>query len=86
MSMNENEIKFLSFDDALKIVAAIQEEEDINNSDRRIFTVYNYEDKEICWFDFEEVMEAVKASGNTTGKSSVQDYILRHIPDWAKDV
>jgi hypothetical protein len=82
--MDENTVKFLSYDDALKIVAAIQEEEDIHNSDRRILTVYNYEDQEICWFDFNEVMDAVKAEGKTTEKSNVQDYILRHIPDWGK--
>jgi hypothetical protein len=84
--MSDNEIKFLSVAEALKIVAAIQEEEDIHNRDKQILTVYNYEDKEVCWFDFEEVMEAVKAEGNPTGKSNVQDYILRHIPDWAKDI
>jgi hypothetical protein len=84
--MSENEIKFLSTEEALKIVAAIQEEEDIHNKDKRVLTVYNYEDKEVCWFDFAEVLDAVKAEGGETGKSAVQDYILRHIPDWAKDI
>jgi hypothetical protein len=84
MRMSENEMTFLSYDEALKIVAAIQEEEDIDNKDRRILTVYSYDDEEICWFDFEEVMDAVKAIGDPTGKSNVQDYVLRHIPVWAK--
>jgi len=82
--MDENTIQFLSLENALKIVAAIQEEEDIHNSDRRILTVYNYEDQEVCWFDFQEVMDALKAEGKTTEKSNVQDYILRRIPDWGK--
>jgi hypothetical protein len=84
--MSEDEIKFLSYEEALKIVAAIQEEEDINREDRRILTVYSYDDREICWFDYDETMAAVKAEGKTTGKENVQEYILRHIPDWALDI
>jgi hypothetical protein len=81
--MSDNEIKFLTYDQALKIVAAIQEEEDINQENKRILTVYNYADEEVCWFDYEEIMAAVRAEGKTTGKANVQEYILRHIPDWA---
>lgn len=81
--MSENEIKFLPYEEALKIVAAIQEEEDIEQQDKRILTVYNYEDKEVCWFSYDEVIEAVKSEGKSTGKENVQNYILRHIPDWS---
>jgi uncharacterized protein YbdZ (MbtH family) len=84
--MSENEIKFLSYDEAVQIVAAIQEEEDIDRKNHRILTVYNHDDKEICWYDYEDVMAGVKEEGNTTEKSNVQDYILRRIPDWAKDL
>ncbi len=84
--MTENEIEYLSFEEALKIVAAIQEEEDIEREDKRILTVYNYDDKEICWFDYEDVMTAVGSPGKRAEKSVVQDYILRHIPLWAKSV
>ena len=56
--MSDQEMEFLPYEEALKIVAAIQEEEDIHQENRRILTVYNYEDREICWFDFDEVMEA----------------------------
>ncbi len=88
--MSENDIEFLPYDRALKIVAAIQEEEDIDNKDRRILTVYNYEDKEVCWFDYEQVMDAVRAqnetSGKKPGKEEVQNYILHHIPTWALDI
>jgi hypothetical protein len=84
--MSEDEIKFLSFEEALKIVVAIQEEEDINQENRRILTVYNADDREVCWFDYEETMAAVKAEGKTTEKGNVQDYILRHIPDWSLDI
>ncbi len=81
--MSGNDIVFLAYEEALKIVAAIQEEEDIKQKDKRILTVYNFEDKEVCWFGYDEVMEAVKAEGKSTGKENVQNYILRHIPDWA---
>ena len=84
--MSENEIQFLSFDQALKIVAAIQEEEDIENANKRILTVYNYDDREVCWFDYEQVMEALKEEGKNCGKEEVQNYILHRIPDWAKEV
>lgn len=84
--MSESDIRFLPYEDAVKIVAAIQEEEDIEIKDRRILTVYNYDDKEVCWFDFEQVMEAVQAEGKTAGKEEVQEYILNHIPEWAKEI
>ncbi len=84
--MSEDEIKFLSPKEAAQIVAAIQEEEDIEKQNRRILTVYNPDDKEVCWFDYDEVMEAVLAEGKTKAKSDVQDYILRHIPEWAKEI
>ncbi len=79
-------MQFLSYEEALKIVAAIQEEEDIENANKRILTVYNYDDREVCWFDYDQVMEALKEEGKTQGKENVQDYILHRIPDWAKDM
>jgi hypothetical protein len=84
--MSEDTMEFLSYDEALKIVAAIQEEEDIHNENRRVLTVYNYEDREICWFDFDEVMEAVGEVPAGERKQSVQDYVLKRIPTWALDI
>lgn len=81
--MSGQENKFLSYDQALKIVAAIQEEEDLDDPDRRILTVYNRGDQEICWFDFEEVMDTVGREPRENQKERVTDYILRHLPDWA---
>ena len=63
-----------------------QEEEDIHQDNRRILTVYNHEDKEICWFDFIEVMEAVGEVEAGQRKESVQNYILNRIPIWARDI
>lgn len=84
--MSEEEIKFLPREKALEVVAAIQEEEDIHSNDRRIFTVYNYDDKEVCWFDFDEVMEEVSDAPKDQRKEAVQEYILNHLPDWALDI
>jgi hypothetical protein len=84
--MAENEVKFLSFQEAAKLVAAIQEEENIHAQDRRILTVYNHDDRELCWFDFEEVLKAVGPGDKEQQQTAVQNYIFHHIPDWALDV
>lgn len=82
----EQEIEFLPYNEALKIVAAIQEEEDIHQENRRVLTVYDYEDRELCWFDFEEVMKDVGEVEAGERKEAVQNYILNRIPTWALDI
>ncbi len=84
--MSDQQIDFLSYEEAARIVGAIQEEEDIHQKDRRILTVYNQENKEICWFDYEETMAAVGEVPAGERKESVQKYILTHIPKWALDI
>lgn len=84
--MSEENIRFLPYDEAVRLVAAIQEEEDLDDPDRRILTVYSHQDEEICWFDFEEVMRDAGVAGNDpASKEKVTEYIMRHIPDWALD-
>ena len=83
---DKEEIRFLPYEEAIKIVAAIQEEEDIHQPNHRILTVYNHEDKEICWFDFDEVMATVQPKSKAEEKDAVADYILHHIPDWALEI
>lgn len=80
------EVKFIPFAEARQLVAAIQEEEDIYHQDRRILTVYNHDDREVCWFDFEELEKAVGEVPKDQKKEMIQDYILKHIPDWALDI
>ena len=84
--MTEEPIKFLSFQDATRIIAAIQEEEDIQNPEKRILTVYNHDDRELCWFDYDELLEAVGPVAKGELKEAVQNYILHHIPDWVLDI
>ena len=80
------DIKFLPFKEAAALVAAIQEEEDIHHQDRRILTVYNHENREVCWFDCEELESAIGEVPKDQHKEIIQDYILKHIPDWVRDM
>lgn len=84
--MSEEEVKFIGYAEAVKIVGAIQEEEDVDNPERRILMVYNKDDKELCWFDFDEVMAAVGKVEPGQKKEAVQEYILNRIPDWVYDL
>lgn len=81
----DKDIQFLPYEEAMKIVAAIQEEEDVHRPNHRVLTVYNHDDKEICWFDFEEVMAAVSPVDKSQEKEVVTEYVLRHLPDWVLD-
>ncbi|NLX19496.1 MAG: hypothetical protein GXY53_09515 [Desulfobulbus sp.] len=81
--MSDDELRFLPYDEAVRLVAAIQEEEDIDDPEHRILTVYSTHDKELCWFDFDEVMrDAGVQDTDVAAKEKVTEYILRHIPDW----
>lgn len=83
--MAEEKIRFLPYEQAAELVAAIQEEEDIDNPDRHILTVYNHEDRAICWFDFEEVMRDAGITGmSEASRQTVTDYVLHRIPDWVQ--
>lgn len=84
--MSDNEITFLSYEEALKIVGAIQEEEDIERENKRILTVYSKDDRELCWFDFDEVMADVGEVEAGEKKEAVHHYILSRIPDWVNEL
>ena len=85
--MADDQISYLPFEKALKIVGAIQEEEHPSELNRRIFTVYDTKGQEICWFDAEDTI-AIVAPGKVNPKKEavqplVEEYILNHIPDWS---
>ena len=84
--MSAEEINFLSYQEAVKIVGAIQEEEDVEVPERRILMVYSVDDKELCWFDFDEVMAAIGKVEAGEKKEAVQNYILNRIPDWVHEL
>lgn len=81
--MSNDQIRFLPYDEAVRLVAAIQEEEDRDDPDHRILTVYSKQDKELCWFDFDEVMcDAGVQKNDLAAKEKVTEYIMHHLPDW----
>jgi hypothetical protein len=85
--MSDQQISYLPYDQAIKVVGAIQEEEHPHELNRRIFTVYDISGKEVCWFDAEDTI-AIVAPGKVNQKKTevqplVEDYILNHIPDWS---
>ena len=85
--MSDQQPTYLPYEQALKIVGAIQEEEHPHELNRRIFTVYSINSKELCWFDAEETI-AIVAPGKVNPKKTniqplVEEYILNHIPDWS---
>jgi hypothetical protein len=83
--VENKDIRFLPFEEAAKIVGAIQEEEDIEDPEHRIFMVYSKDDRELCWFDFEEVVQEVQPEAGDQGREQVTEYILHRIPDWVLD-
>lgn len=82
-------IEFLPFASALAIVGAIQEEEHPRENNRRIFTVYDKMDRELCWFDAKETIAIVAPGAVNPKKEEVQpkveEYILNHIPQWVME-
>ena len=86
--MSDQDIKCLSYEEAVKIVGAIQEEEHPVELNKRIFTVYDLRDKEICWFDAEDTVAIVTPGQVNPQKEKIQplveNYILHHIPDWSQ--
>lgn len=85
--MSDDQVRFLSHEEASRLVAAIQEEEDLDDPGRRVLTVYSHQDKELCWFDFEEVMrDAGVQKNDPNSKEKVTAYIMHHIPDWALEI
>jgi len=84
--MSDPAISYLPYEQAIKTVGAIQEEEHPLEHNRRIFTVYDTNGKEVCWFDAEETIAIVAPGRANPPKTEIQplveDYILNHIPDW----
>jgi len=79
-------MKFLTFQEAANLVAAIREEENVHAQDRRILTVYDHDERELCWFDFGEVLQEIGPGDKQEQQAAVQNYILHHIPDWVLDI
>lgn len=83
------EITFIPYEVAKKIVGAVMEEEHIQEPDRRILTVYDLSNKAICWFDAEDIMKELAAQeggipkNKDDMKAAAVELVLRQIPKWA---
>jgi hypothetical protein len=86
------EVKFIPYAEAKRLVGNVIEEEHIHELNRRILTAYDQEGRELCWFDAEEVLTEVggkpkkKATDqeNEEVKMAAVDYILHRIPEWVR--
>lgn len=87
------EVKFLPYEEAKKIVGNVIEEEHIHELNRRILTAYNHQGKELCWFDAEEVLSEIGATNKKKPtdqekeaiKIAAVEYVLHRIPDWVTE-
>jgi hypothetical protein len=73
------ELRYLPYEEAKKLVSDIVEMEHPTNDGRRIFNVYNQRGESVCWFDAEEVEDEIDAEEF----EQVKEHILHFIPEWA---
>ncbi len=79
------EIKFVPYEVAKKIVGEIVDEEHLHEANRRIMTVYDVDGRELCWFDTEEIITelGIDKADTEQAKEAAVDYAFKHIPVWA---
>ncbi len=77
--MVEETTQFIPYEVAQKIVGAVQEEEHVHDLNHRILTVYDLDNRELCWFDHDEIMAEVEPKT----KEAAVEHIMHHIPKWA---
>jgi DNA-directed RNA polymerase subunit F len=73
------ELRYLPYEEAKKLVSDIVEMEHPTDDGRRIFNVYNQRGESVCWFDADEVEEEIDAEEF----EEVKKHILHFIPEWA---
>jgi len=84
------EINFIPYEDAKRLVGNVVEEEHIRENNLRILMVYDKNGSELCWFDAEEVISEIGGSPKQRPYSQERDevklaaveYIMHRIPDW----
>jgi hypothetical protein len=89
--MNVEQGQCIPYELAKKLVAAVMEEEHLQEANRRVLTVYDANEQEICWFDAEEIMKEMAVSEGGIPKNEDElkaravELILHQIPQWAVD-
>ncbi|MGV1099906.1 hypothetical protein ACUUL3_10930 [Thiovibrio sp. JS02] len=87
--MSTDEVKCIPYELAKKLVGAVMEEEHLHETNRRVLTVYDSNEQEICWFDAEDIMAEMAASEGGIPKKAddmkakAVEMILHQIPEWA---
>ena len=78
------EVKFLSYEEAMKIVGAVMEEEHIHEANRRILTAYDVNGKELCWYDADDIMSEIKnpSKNEDENKAAAVKIVMHQIPEW----
>jgi hypothetical protein len=74
-----NEPRYMSYEEAKKLVAEVVEMEHPTEDGKRIFNVYNHRGEAICWFDAEEVESEIDAQEF----EDIKEHILHFVPEWA---
>ncbi|MFZ5776154.1 MAG: hypothetical protein ACOY3Z_11785 [Thermodesulfobacteriota bacterium] len=87
--MSDETTKCIPYELAKKLVGGVMEEEHLHESNRRVLTVYDTNEQEICWFDAEEIMrEMAESEGGIPRnedemKAKAVEMIMHQIPEWA---
>ena len=79
------EVKFVPYEVAKRIVGEIVDEEHLHEENRRIMTVYDVDGRELCWFDTAEIMSelGIVKPDKEEAKEAAVAYAFKHIPVWA---
>jgi hypothetical protein len=80
------QVKYISYEQALQIVGNVIEEEHLHEPERRILTVYDKQGRELCWYDAEEIMAEIGAGKVTDEtKAAAVEHIMHQIPEWVME-
>jgi len=79
-----DENDFIPYEEARKLVGKVMEEEHLKDPDRRVLTVYDVKDRELCWFDAVDLVEELGLDPKKPEtREAAVEYIFHHIPLWA---
>ncbi len=81
------ESEFVPYEVAAKIIANIVEEENVHEANKRVLTVYDHDEVELCWYDADEVeaevMDLIEDKKDRDAiKIACVESIMHQIPKW----
>jgi hypothetical protein len=87
--MSAEDMQCIPYEVAKKLVGAVMEEEHLQETNRRVLTVYGTNDQELCWFEAEDIFAEMATSeggiprNEDEMKAKAVELILHQIPKWA---